>query len=759
MQTPPRFISPIAAFLARRAHLIALALFAAVGLATFGDYGVVHDERMERRTGLASFNYILGDSDALLADDDHNRFYGVVFQIPLIAVERAFGLANDRLYLMRRPVSRAFFLICGFFAWLLAYRMFGNRIVALFAMLVFLLHPRIYAHSFYNPKDAVFLGAFMVSLYLIHRAFRRDSVWAFALCGAGVGLTTNIRIMGVTLFAAVLGMLALDAFRALRRGNGGIKRVLANAAAFSFAAILTLYATLPVLWRAPLDFIDAFPTLARHPSHLPTLFRGEWVSWPDIPWDYIPAWILITTPPAFLALFALGAAVAVWLCAVRWRDALRNSDVRFGLLALACAVLPVAAAIALNSNLYNSWRQMFFLYAPLCVLAAFGMSRLSALRNPRFRAAAFALAALGLAISAVQIALLHPYQSAYFSALANKETLAERWHAAYYTIGYTEALRVLTDEFPNRDVRIEESVLNKDILAGTLLLPKEVKSRARFAKSFPDFRIEHLGDGEGAFWKRTVYGVPIVSIADMRAESESAARAAYARSQSLDPAASAGGFNIYRDVDAILYVKESCGERDADIDATFRISIFRDAPDGAPRRSTTSPFSRYGAAFDGKCLLSYPLPEGSVGSAKTARIADDGEGELWSVVIRFPENAVHKAALAALPAEPSARSDFDLYANGDSLVYVKSPCAESDARGRFFLSVFPVDLADLPKDRRDGGFEHDALNFDFAEYGEIFDGECAILRDLPDYPIAAIETGQFVPGEGELWKARIAVGE
>ena len=88
-------------------------------------------------------------------------------------------------------------------------------------MLLFLTHPRLYAHSFFNLKDLPFLSMFMVALYLTHRAFRRDAVWAFALCGAGVGLLANIRIVGLMLFPAVLGMLALDAFYAMKRGGGG----------------------------------------------------------------------------------------------------------------------------------------------------------------------------------------------------------------------------------------------------------------------------------------------------------------------------------------------------------------------------------------------------------------------------------------------------------------------------------------------------------------------------------------------------------
>ena len=128
-----------------------------------------------------------------------------------------------------------------------------------------------------------------------------------------------------------------------------------------------------MLWREPLSLIDTLSTMARHPTHNSTLFRGELVWWPNLPWDYFPTWMLITTPPIALALAALGIVYAARLCAADRRGVFDNSTARFGLLTAACLIAPAAAVIALDSNLYNGWRHVYFLYAPICVLAAFGL--------------------------------------------------------------------------------------------------------------------------------------------------------------------------------------------------------------------------------------------------------------------------------------------------------------------------------------------------------------------------------------------------
>ena len=114
MKTLPDSLFPAARFLARHGGVIALALFAAVGALVLDDYGVSADEGWQRSIGIASFNYILGVEDALI-EEHHNRFYGVAFELPLIAIERALGLENSRaIYLSRHITTHVFFLVGGF---------------------------------------------------------------------------------------------------------------------------------------------------------------------------------------------------------------------------------------------------------------------------------------------------------------------------------------------------------------------------------------------------------------------------------------------------------------------------------------------------------------------------------------------------------------------------------------------------------------------------------------------------------------------
>ena len=84
------------------------------------------------------------------------------------------------------------------------------------------------------------------------------------------------------------------------------------------------------------------------------------------------------------------------------------------------------------------------------------------------------------------------------------------------------------------------------------------------------------------------------------------------------------------------------------------------------------------------------------------------------------------------------------------LRYVREDCAPVDVEPRFFLHLTPRDLADLPPYRREHGFDN--RDFGFAETGGFFwQGRCQAQFRLPGYPMAALRTGQYAAGAGELW--------
>ena len=415
--------------------LAVCAVFSAVGILALDDYPVTSDTVFyQRPLAIKVVGFALGDANALPLD--HNKFYGAAFETLPLLVERIAGLDDTRsIYLTRHLMTHLFFLVGGFCCYLLAYRMTGSRLLGLFAMLLFLLHPRIYAHSYFNSKDLPFLSMFMIALFSVHWAFQKGTIGAFLLCGAAIGILVNLRIIGIMLLPAALAMRAVDLYYAV--GWAERRRVIISAAAFALAAAGIYYASMPYLWNDPLGrFIELTAALSRHEAQATAhqLFQGEYFNAGELPARYLPAWIGITTPPWALLLALTGAGAAAYRAITRASAILRNTELRFELLAASCVMLPIIAIIVARPVIYEDWRQMYFLWAPLCLLATLGLHQIGAVLRkalaPRVgaRTGTFihygmaGLAAVAMASLIVPIIRLHPYQHLYFNFLVDRTT-------------------------------------------------------------------------------------------------------------------------------------------------------------------------------------------------------------------------------------------------------------------------------------------------------------------------------------------------
>ena len=148
------------------------------------------------------------------------------------------------------------------------------------------------------------------------------------------------------------------------------------------------------------------------------------------------------------------------------------------------------------------------------------------------------------------------------------------------------------------------------------------------------------------------------------------------------------------------------------------------------------------------------------------------------------ESAARSAYEALVSGEPAIRSTFDVYLSENMLIYVKEPCGEEDVQETFFLRVAPEDVSDLSRKHRRFSFgnlddfffgEHgfriknhkrfafDNLDFFFDRHGFRSAELCVARRELPDYAVARVRTGQYLANEDgsytNLWEGEIRFDE
>ena len=640
-----------------------LVLFATAGAAVVDDYGVSVDTHQQRLIAAANLEYVLGNDDALSVGGDYrlfasDRYYGVAFEAPLLLAERALGLDDSRTaYLLRHYAAHLFWLCGGFACFLLARRLFDSGPLALLAMLLFLLHPRLYAHSFFNSKDVPFLSMFMIALYLVHRAFEKDTVRAFVVLGMGTAVLTNLRIMGVMLFAAVLGMRACDLLHAAQRSER--RRVLKTGAAFIAACAATLYAISPYLWSDPREFAAALRVLSEHPNPARELFQGRLVHSDDLPWRYVPTWMAITTPPFTLLLGGVGVVGVARLAAAHPGQALRNTPLRFECLAAVCLTAPPLAVAALDAHVYNGWRHLYFLHAPLALLAASGLRLLAARDAAWVRRGAYAAAGVAAAGILIAMARIHPLQNVYFNFLVDRTTperLRTQYEMDYWGIANFGGLAHLT-----QTLLLPDLCMTRTQQRHRLLLPEAQRNRIKVRRT-DSYRRACRGRVDFAFdanqasssthtpavWTRKAYGNTIATTLYglnptlLERFHVDRSREKY-RSLTQGAPAARARYDVRFDAarGRLTYARAPCVQ--ADWRARFFLHVVPvDASDLPGDRV------RYGydnldfnlpdqALFDGKCLAAVRLPEYAVDHVRTGQTEKNGDvwTALWEVTIRM----------------------------------------------------------------------------------------------------------------------------
>ena len=759
-------------FLAHHSGLLICALFLLAGLATAGDYGIEIDGPHQRASAQANLNYILGQADRVATPDYLDRVFGVAFALPLLLTEQALGLEDySHSHHLRAIVTHLFFILGAFCCYRLAYHLFGSRRIALLALLFFLLHPRIYGQSFFNPRDLPFLSMLAIALYLLERAFRRDTLGAFVLLGIAVALLTNLRVMGIMLFPAVIAMRGLDWFYA---GRGPArKRILRSTGLFALTAGLTLYALAPYAWANPVDYLVASLDLTiNHPAIFGQLFQGQRPLSSELPPHYTATWFGITTPPLILLLGLVGIAAAAVGGLIRPGAALGNTRRRFQLLLLACFLLPPLAAALLGSIHFDNWRHFYYLYVPFSLLAAGGGHWLAAALSRRRRGPAglYALTGLGLGLLLLQMAQLHPLQYNYFNFLVDRTTpeyLRTQYQIDYYRMAHREGLRYLRERYPGETLTVRAALRQYNTL------PPADRQRLRIAGPgrAADYDLLYPpepGQPDLAFngeYRRRIYNNTLVVVrpldaARMTPAAVAAYREIYRQAVAGEPIIRAD-YKVYLEGQRLTFVQENCPPGGGDV--WFGVRIFPHYPEVLPPHKWNSgsyvTFQTNRVRLDDICLAVLQLPDYAQGDlilmqrdlAHYIPVGAPVWAELYSLSRPGLRELIAEHRRKSPPAAGPAAFDvfIDRDAGRNRLLYAKRDCTRAEYETRVTLHITPANPADLPAYRRDSGFENRDFPIDW--YGGRPGGDCVAIVPLPYYPIAAIRTGQANRWEVNLY--------
>jgi hypothetical protein len=209
---------------------------------------------------------------------------------------------------------------------------------------------------------------------------------------------------------------------------------------------------------------------------------GEYVSAKNLPWHYVPVWIAITTPILFGVGFILGVfSCIVSLVKLRIRAFESDAIVQDLMLAgMTCA--PLLATYLFNSTLYDGWRQLYFLYPSMIVLAITGFRYLSTWHIPikaHISKLIIGLVSIQILLNMLWMIKAHPFQHAYFNQLVRNRALPS-FELDYWGLTNLQALKfILTHD--SRD-RITVAPIGATALEHSILM-LEANERPRIIAS------------------------------------------------------------------------------------------------------------------------------------------------------------------------------------------------------------------------------------------------------------------------------------
>ena len=222
------------------------------------------------------------------------------------------------------------------------------------------------------------------------------------------------------------------------------------------------------------------------------------------------------------------------------------------------------------------------------------------------------------------------------------------------------------------------------------------------------------------------------------------------------PLTAAAVYDIYIQGAALHYVKQPCAAED--IEARFFLHLYPgDAADlsGDDRQrgfaNRDFVFQDYGIRDGDKCVIRRELPDYAIDRIHTGQFIHSDGPVSWET--DFPVESFDLGELIGMYEEVvsgqlSAASTYDVYLKENALHYVKQFCAPSDVDARFFLHIYPEDAADLLGNQMQNGYDN--FDFYFHGYGIRADDRCIIRRELPDYAIDRIHTGQYIYPDGPI---------
>lgn len=491
------------------------------------NYGLTMDVPLQDSYGhsILAWYRTLGRDTSFLTAYPANTYmpeHGAIFDAIIALAQHTLGH-----YWYTRAVMTGLAGIAGIVAIALCGYEIGGWWCAFLAALGLWLYPRYFGAIFNNPKDIPFAAAmtwilWSALLLVKHWKTGRTYYWYCLLVGFCIGFAASIRVTAVIwypLLLLIVGGWWLVNGREIWHQKQILSTFTRQAIAgtvIGLTSLLTMMALWPYIFLNPFSHLyDSIIVMSRYPWNGTVLFNGVAYLATQLPYSYIPTWLIIGSPPALILCALLGSIMA---CITMLKK--REIDPKVTIVLLAFFV-PFISLIALHTTLYNALRQFLFIVPPMILIAIYGIKttiRMLISQRKRVIAAGFVAALLiSYIFVVVDMINLHPYEYVYFSPIAGGlQGAARNYETDYYASCDKAAAQWLAQNYQHYTKDTNPTV--EGIMYFEPLISIYLPDNFRISAKNPDFYIVPIwaSGGKGNAY-HTIYiesrqGIPFCSV-------------------------------------------------------------------------------------------------------------------------------------------------------------------------------------------------------------------------------------------------------
>jgi hypothetical protein len=454
-----------------------------VGIYVYKDYGISWDEIHSRSHGhyfaktylnLLSENLVNNISNTNIEFKNYNTHPPVFYELTARFLDFIFRknlkiiTSDQEVFFLRHILNYFFYLIGCIYFYLLLNQIFKKNFLTKISLLFFIFSPRIWADAFYNSKDIIHMSLTIINIYYCIIFLKKNNFKNIIFLSLLFSLNINTRISAIFILLLFLFFLVINEKKFL------------NAILLLTITITFTFLGHPIYIVDPFEIKNYITLLFDFKNIGEVLYFGKFIKSNNLPWHYLPAWILITTPLIYSLFHFVGLFIFIFL-----RNFNKYKINNFNFIFLnSLFYLPIIYGILSKSNHLDGWRYAYFIYPFFFINICYAINYIFFIFNKKFYNYFKIILILILAFNIWTIFKYHPYQMIYFNNLIDKNEIHKKFDIDYWGLANKDSLKFLLNYDKNKINIVSYS--NTPLIYSKWILNKEESSRINVVSSIED---------------------------------------------------------------------------------------------------------------------------------------------------------------------------------------------------------------------------------------------------------------------------------